>query len=37
LVALIIALLIAAAAAYGASGVWVEKPPAPPAAETPTW
>jgi len=37
LVALIVAVLIAVAAAYGASGVWVAKPPAPPAAETPAW
>ncbi|MGE5469855.1 MAG: cytochrome b/b6 domain-containing protein [Bacteroidota bacterium] len=37
LVAFVLALVIAAGAAYGASGVWVEKPPAPPAAETPAW
>ncbi|MFZ2267804.1 MAG: cytochrome b/b6 domain-containing protein [Azonexus sp.] len=37
LVAFIVAVLIAAAVTYGASGVWVEKPPAPPAAETPAW
>jgi cytochrome b len=33
----IVALFIAAAAAYGASGAWVEKPPAPPPAATPAW
>jgi cytochrome b len=37
LVAFIVALSIAATAAYGASGLWVEKPPAPPAVETPAW
>jgi cytochrome b len=33
----IVALFIAAAAAYGASGAWVEKPLAPPPAATPAW
>lgn len=38
LVALGVALLIAAAAIYGASGAWLpEPPPPPPAAETPSW
>ena len=37
-VALIVALLIAGAAIYGASGAWLpEPPPPPPAAETPSW
>lgn len=36
--ALVIALILAGAAAYGASGAWLpEPPPAPPAAETPSW
>ncbi|AXS80648.1 cytochrome b/b6 domain-containing protein [Dechloromonas sp. HYN0024] len=35
--ALIFALLVGLAASYGASGAWVEKPPAPPAAATPAW
>lgn len=37
LAALIVALLIAGGAAYAASGIWVEKPPTPPAATTPAW
>ena len=38
LVAFVIAVLIAGAAVYGASGVWLpEPPPPPPAAETPSW
>lgn len=36
--ALMIALVIAGAALYGASGAWLpEPPPPPPAAETPSW
>lgn len=36
--ALIVALVFAAAAVYGASGAWLpEPPPPPPAAETPSW
>jgi cytochrome b len=36
--ALVLALILAAGAAYGASGAWLpEPPPAPPAAETPSW
>ncbi|MDD2740913.1 MAG: cytochrome b/b6 domain-containing protein [Rhodocyclaceae bacterium] len=35
---LIFALIIAAAAVYGASGAWLpDQPPPPPAAETPSW
>lgn len=38
LVAFIVALAIACAAVYAASGAWLpEAPPAPPAAETPSW
>jgi len=38
LVALIIALGIAGAAVYAASGAWMPpSPPPPPAAETPSW
>lgn len=37
LVALVVALIIAAAAIYGASGAWLPEPPAPPPAETPNW
>lgn len=37
LIALIVALLIAAAAIYGASGVWLPKATAPAAAEAPKW
>jgi len=38
LVALIAALVVAGAAMYGASGLWVPAPPPPPpAAETPAW
>ena len=37
-VALIVALAMAGAAVYGASGVWMpEPPPPPPATETPNW
>ncbi|HEX6734994.1 MAG TPA: cytochrome b/b6 domain-containing protein [Azonexus sp.] len=37
-VALVVALLVAVAAVYGASGAWLpEPPPAPPTAETPAW
>lgn len=36
-VALIVALIIAGAAIYGASGVWLAELPPPPAAETPNW
>lgn len=36
-IALVIALVIGLAASYTASGAWVEKPPAPPAASTPAW
>lgn len=35
--ALLLALLIAVGAAYGASGLWITKPPPPPATETPAW
>ncbi len=35
--AFVVALLIALAAVYGASGSWLPKPPTPPAAETPSW
>jgi cytochrome b len=35
--ALLLALLVAAGAAYGASGIWITKPPPPPAVETPAW
>ena len=35
--ALVIALLLASAAVYGASGRWLPPPPAPSAAETPSW
>lgn len=38
MVALIVALVIAGAAVYGASGAWLPEPPPPPAAvETPSW
>ena len=37
MVALIVALIIACAAVYGASGAWLPEPPAPQAVETPTW
>ncbi len=38
LLALTVALLVALAAVYGASGAWLpEPPPPPPAAETPAW
>ena len=38
IVALIVALAIAVAAVYAASGAWLpEPPPPPPAAETPSW
>lgn len=38
LIALIVALAIAGAAVYGASGAWLpEPPPPPPATETPSW
>ncbi|MDP2882246.1 MAG: cytochrome b/b6 domain-containing protein [Azonexus sp.] len=33
----IVALIVAAAAVYGASGAWLPEPPPPPAAETPIW
>lgn len=36
-VALIVALLIAVAAVYGASGAWLPAPPPPPAGEVPNW
>lgn len=36
-VVLILALLIAAAAVYGASGIWLPKAPPPAVAETPAW
>jgi len=37
-VALVVALVLAVGAVYGASGAWLpEPPPLPPAAETPTW
>ncbi len=36
--ALLVALIVAALAVYGASGAWLpEPPPPPPAAETPSW
>lgn len=38
LLSLVFALIVAAAAIYGASGAWLpEPPPPPPAAETPSW
>lgn len=38
LIALLVALLIASGAVYGASGAWLpESPPPPPPAETPNW
>lgn len=37
LAALVVALIIAAGAVYGASGAWLPEPPAPPPAETPNW
>lgn len=37
LVALVVALIVAAGAVYGASGAWLPEPPAPPPAETPNW
>lgn len=37
LLALIVALVIAGAVVYGASGAWLPEPPPPPAAETPSW
>lgn len=37
MVALIIALLIALAAVYAASGLWLPEPPPPAAVETPAW
>jgi len=37
LVALIVALVIAGAAMYGASGQWISTPPPPPPAATPAW
>lgn len=38
LIALLVALLIASGAVYGASGAWLpEPPPLPPPAETPNW
>ncbi len=38
IVSLLVALIITAAAIYGASGAWLpEPPPPPPAAETPSW
>lgn len=37
LVALVVALVVAAGAVYGASGAWLPEPPAPPPAETPNW
>ena len=35
--ALVVALTVAGAAAYGASGAWITPPPPPPPAETPDW
>ncbi|MDP2431672.1 MAG: cytochrome b/b6 domain-containing protein [Pseudomonadota bacterium] len=35
--ALIVALMLAVAAAYGASGAWLPEPPPPPAVEIPAW
>lgn len=37
LVAVVVALIVAAGAVYGASGAWLPEPPAPPPAETPNW
>lgn len=37
LLALVVALLIAGAAVYGASGAWLPEPPPPAAVETPNW
>jgi cytochrome b len=36
-VALIVALLVAVGAIYGASGAWLPEPPPPPAGEAPNW
>lgn len=37
-IALVVTLMVAGAAVYGASGAWLpEPPPPPPAAETPSW
>lgn len=37
LAAFIVALCIALAASYGASGIWIEKPPTPPTSAAPAW
>lgn len=37
IVALVVALVIAAAVVYGASGAWMPAPPPVPAVETPSW
>ncbi|MCL2344723.1 MAG: cytochrome b/b6 domain-containing protein [Desulfobulbus sp.] len=37
LLALIVAVLLALAAVYGASGAWLPKPPPPSAVDTPAW
>jgi len=36
-VALVVAVVIAGFAVYGASGAWLPEPPPPPAVETPSW
>lgn len=37
IVALVVALVLAGLALWGASGIWLPEPPPPPAAETPAW
>lgn len=37
MVALVVAVSIAGAVVYGASGAWLPEPPPPPAVETPSW
>jgi len=37
IIALVVALVIAGLAVYGASGIWLPEPPPPPAVETPSW
>lgn len=37
LVAVLVALVVAGAAMYGASGAWIAPPPPPPPVETPNW
>ncbi|HZW14247.1 MAG TPA: cytochrome b/b6 domain-containing protein [Noviherbaspirillum sp.] len=37
IVAVLVALVVAGAAVYGASGAWITPPPPPPPVETPNW